>query len=91
MTECVYCWLTTQPSSPTEGFTYSPPTLPSSDGDSEETAARVAALRALGVEERLHALEHDECLAVKERAGTAINQLRALAAAEGGDAAMEAV
>ncbi|KAI7844558.1 hypothetical protein COHA_001916 [Chlorella ohadii] len=63
----------------------------SSDGDAEENAARVAALRALGVEERLRVLEHDECLAVKERAGTAINQLQALAAAAGGEAAMEAV
>ncbi len=51
----------------------------------------MAALRALGVEERLRVLEHDECLAVKERAGTAINQLQALAAAAGGEAAMEAV
>ena len=49
----------------------------------------MAALRALGVEERLRALEHDDCMAVKERAGTALEQL---AAAGGGvDAAMEAV
>lgn len=67
------------------------PPICSRDGDAEETAARVAALRALGVEERLQGLEHDECVAVKERAGTALEQLRALAAAESGDAAMEAV
>ncbi|EFN59484.1 hypothetical protein CHLNCDRAFT_138098 [Chlorella variabilis] len=60
----------------------------SRDGDAEETAARVQQLRLLGVEEQLKRLEHDECVSVKERATTALEQLRAVAAA---DDEMEAV
>lgn len=48
-------------------------------------------LRRLGVEDRLRRLEHDECVAVKERAATALEQLRAHAAMEGGGEGMDVV
>ncbi|KAI3433416.1 hypothetical protein D9Q98_003231 [Chlorella vulgaris] len=63
----------------------------SRDGDAEETAVRVQQLRLLGVEEELRRLEQDECIAVKERASTALDQLRALEGGGDDDVAMEAV
>lgn len=66
----------------------------SRDSDAEETAARVQQLRLLGVEEQLRRLEHDECMSVKERASTALDQLQAAAAgaaSSGGVGPMDSV
>lgn len=72
----------------------------SRDGcDTEQIATFVDGLRQLGVEDKLRSLEHDECVGVKERAVTALEQLQAFggssgsggAASGGGAGPMESV